>query len=470
MTSNRKDLTSETPESQIPLYGKQVMAEGVPRTKMPEKSMDPKVVQEWIRAELKLEGNPALNMASFVTTTMDEEAKELIVENLGRNFIDTEVYRRSLAMEEYCVRMLADLYNCPEGFEPWGTDALGSSEALMLAALSHKWSWRIRRQKEGKPYDRPNIIMGNNVHITWEKYAKYFEVEAKIIPLQPDRFIITGEEVKEAVDENTTCVVAVLGTSYTGQFDPVEEINDALLEIKQEKGWDIPLHVDAASGGFVAPFIFPDLKWDFRLPQVKSINVSGHKFGLVYPGIGWTIWKDKNDIPKGLFSTTNVLGFEETTYGLNFSRGSAMVLGQYYNFLRFGKEGYRRIFENNMKTAKYLADGLLATGRFELANDLKTRPCLPAVVLKLKNCVRFNVADLSARLKENGWIVPAFSMPPNANSVDVVRMVIKENFTRDMADLLIEDVKSAIDQLDKTQTEPILPRPCECGVPQTSIC
>lgn len=434
-----------------PTFGSRYMTQPIPKYTLPKESMSPDAAYQLIHDELQVQGNPTLNMASFVTTVMDEQATRLISENLGVNYIDTEVYRGALEIQNRCIKILGSLFNAPDPDKVWGTEAIGSSEALMLCALSHKRAWQERRKAAGKAIDKPNIVMGNDVHITWNKYANYFDVEQKLIPLHPERFTITAEEVKARVDENTTCVVAVLGTSYTFDYDPVKEINDALVEIKREKGWDIPLHVDGASGAFIAPFLSPDLEWDFRLEQVKSINVSGHKFGLVYPGIGWALWRDINDVPQSLFAETNVLGFIERTYCLNFSRGSAMVLAQYYNFIRLGWDGYYQIMKTMRENARYLADKLESTGKFDLLNSAENVPC---VIVKLKDDSRYNVADLSAALSQNGWIVPAFSLPPDADQVHVLRMVCKETFSRDMADILANDFVSAIDKLEAIHTRP----------------
>ncbi|WP_018693829.1 glutamate decarboxylase [Algicola sagamiensis] len=493
-----------------PTYGRVLFGEDIPKNEIPVNSHQPHAVYRFIRDELQLDGNPTLNMASFVTTVMDDEANRLISENLGKNYIDSEVYHRTLDIQQRCVQMMLDLYKAPGKMKtaeelhedrsgPWGTLAIGSSEALMLCALSHKRQWQKKQSKAGKDTSNPNIVLGSDVHITWVKYAKYFDLEIRWIPIQPENnFTITADEVAEKVDDNTTCVVSVMGTSYTGQNDPVESINNKLVQIKQDKNLDIPLHVDGASGGFIEPFRqydrIPQLKWDFELEQVKSINVSGHKFGLVYPGVGWALWRDIKDIPEDLFISTNVLGFDETTYSLNFSRGSAMVLAQYYNFLRLGKEGYQSVIQNLMKVARHLANGLSAIrvtvkekvteddpGKaiidnhpvFEMVNNANY---FPAAAVRMnfgdKNQSDndsekyiYNVHDIAAKLKQNGWIVPAFSMPleeyPPLHKYDdalaqydgpvinVMRMVVKESFSWEMADILIEHYVNSIKTLEE---------------------
>ena len=434
-----------------PTFGSRYMRDAIPKTKLPEKAMDPRSAYHLIHDELQTQGNPTLNMASFVTTIMDEECDRLISENLGVNYIDTEVYRANLDIQNRCVAILNDLCGAADPAKSWGTACAGSSEAVMLAMLAHKRAWQEKRKAQGKSYDRPNIVMGNDVHLVWNKGANYFEIEQRLIPLHPDRFTISAEEVIDRVDENTICAVGVLGTSYTFQYDPIEKINNALVAHKHKTGLDIPLHVDGASGTFVAPFLNPKLKWDFRLEQVKTINVSGHKFGLVYPGIGWALWRDAADIPTSLITETNVLGFVEKSFSLNFSRGGAMILAQYYNFIRLGREGYTRIQKTMRDNARYLAKGIAALGKFNIINDGTYTPCC---CCSLKDESRYNAADLVQTLAQRGWIIPAFSMPPNAQSVNAMRMNVKETFSRDMADILIEDIKKALAKLEATHRKP----------------
>jgi glutamate decarboxylase len=444
-------MRAKNVQTVTPTFGSRYMREPIPRTKLPQKSMDPRSAYHLIHDELQTQGNPTLNMASFVTTIMDEECDRLISENLGVNYIDTEVYRANLEIQNRCVAILNDLCNAPDPAKAWGTACAGSSEAVMLAILAHKRAWQEKRKAQGKPYDSPNIVMGNDVHLVWNKGANYFEIEQRLIPLHPDRFTISAEEVVDRVDENTICAVGVLGTSYTFQYDPIEKINNALVTLKREKGLDIPLHVDGASGVFIAPFLNPKLKWDFRLEQVKTINVSGHKFGLVYPGIGWALWRDAGDIPKSLITETNVLGFVEKSFSLNFSRGGAMILAQYYNFIRLGREGYARIAKTMRDNARYLAKGIAALGNFNIFNDGTHTPCC---CCSLKDESKYNAADVVQTLAQRGWIIPAFSMPPNAQSVNAMRMNVKETFSRDMADILIDDMKKAIAKLEATHRKP----------------
>ena len=435
-------------ERVTPTFGSRFMSEAISKNKLPKKGMNPQAAYHLIHDELQTQGNPTLNMASFVTTVMDEECDRLIVDNLGST-TSTRGLSRQPEIQNRCVAILNDLW-CSGPKESVGTECAGSS-AVMLAILAHKRVWQEKRKAQGKPFDKPNIVMGNDVHLVWNKGANYFEIEQRLIPLHPDRFTISAEEVVQRADENTICVVGVLGTSYTFQYDPIEEINAALVNLKHTKKIDIPLHVDGASGAFVAPFLNPELKWDFRLEQVKTINISGHKYGLVYPGIGWAIWRDARDIPESLITETNVLGFVEKSFSLNFSRGGSMILAQYYNFIRLGRDGYTQIQQTMRENARYLVKGIKAIGKFNIINDATYTPCC---CVSLKDESKFNASDLVQTLAQKGWIIPAFSMPRDAQSVNAIRMNVKETFSRDMADILIRDIKNALAKLEAIHREP----------------
>lgn len=420
-------------------YADRQMAQSVPKFAIPEKGMDARVVYNIIHDELNLDGNPALNLASFVTTWMEPEANLLLEETANKNLVDQDEYPQTEQIHQRVVSMVARMFNAPENNDPVGTCTIGSSEAIMLGLLAHKWSWKKRRQAAGKSISSPNIVFSADVHTCWEKFALYFDVEMRVVPLGENQFFMTAQQAEPYIDENTIAVGCVLGTTFTGQIDDISGINQLLLRLKKEKGWEIPIHVDGASGGFVAPFVYPEVLWDFRLEQVKSINTSNHKFGLVYPGIGTVIFRDRSDLPEELVFNINYLGGSMPNYSLNFSKASSMVLLQYYNFLRLGKDGYARIMKNIMANAQYLEQKLLETGRFELLNESKY---LPTVTVRLKdrslpNKVVYMLSDL---LRQFGWIVPAYPLPPKADSVHVLRMVVKENFTRDMAEKFAADL------------------------------
>jgi glutamate decarboxylase len=443
---SRKIKTGDMAESQRRFAGNtnRFLDNDVPKYRFPSKKMEPRSAYQLIHDELNLDGNPGLNLATFVTTWMEPEADKLIMENLHKNFIDHFEYPQVEVIEERIVNIMANLYNVPESDDFAGTSTIGSSEAIMLGLLAHKWNWKEKMEKEGKPLDKPNIVFGADTHVSWDKFARYFDVEPRIIPIAKDRYTITADDVRKNVDENTIAVGVVLGTTFTGEFDPVGEINNMLLEMKREEGLDVPIHVDAASAGFITPFHEPDFPWDFRLEQVKSINTSGHKYGLVYPGLGWLIFRNEKLLPENLKFYVNYLGDEMPTYTLNFSEGSSMIVAQYYNILRLGMEGYSSIVEKMMANAHYLSDKIAKLNYFDILNDAKH---IPVVTFKLHGKEVFDLFDLSYRLRERGWIVPAYSLPKNAEDTTIMRVVVRENFTADMVDLFVSDVENAFKTL-----------------------
>ena len=441
-------------------FGNRYFRENIPKYQLPDEGLPAKYVYELIHNELSLDGNPLLNLASFVTTWMEPEADKLINENMGKNFIDLDEYPQTYEIQERCVNILIDLFNSPSNSDSTGTSTIGSSEAIILGLLAHKWNWKKKREAEGKSTDNPNIVIGADVHTVWEKFALYFDVDLKLIPLKENKYTITAEEVKKEVDENTICVGAVVGTTFTGESDPISEINQALLEIKKEKGLDIPIHVDAASGGFILPFSESETLWDFRLEQVQSINVSGHKYGLVYPGIGWLIFKNKTDIPEELVFKINYLGNEMFNYSFNFSKGSSMIIAQYYNFLRLGKKGYADITKNMLNNANYLREKLEKSNKFNIINK---NPVLPVIVLGIKEEYdNITVYDISKYLRTKGWIVPAYSLPADAEHIKVLRIVLKETMGRSLIDSFLKDLFNIFDELklreelDKKQDHSLL--------------
>lgn len=430
-----------------PAYSARHLSQPIPKYEIPEQSTPANVAYALCHDEMSLDGNPTLNLASFVTTWMEPEANKLISETLSKNLIDRDEYPQTQQIEQRCINMLAKLYHAPKDKKATGTSTVGSSEAIMLCGLSHKWNWRKKRKDAGKDFYKPNMVIGANTQVVWHKFAKYFDVEQRVLPMSKGNYTLNANDVIGAVDENTILVAPILGQTFTGELDPIEEINDKLIALKKQKGMDIPIHVDAASGGFVIPFTQPHLCWDFRLEQVKSINTSGHKFGLVYPGIGWAIWRDEDQLSEDLVFNINYLGGQMGTFTLNFSQPSSHVLAQYYNFIRLGKSGYKDIMENCMKNAEYLSRQLEATGLFEIISKTNS---IPIVVASLKSNKDFDVFDLSHILRTRGWIVPAYTMPENAQDLAVIRMVVRESFTRDLADLLVSDMKEATSMLHET--------------------
>src|SRR5690348_15029968 len=422
-------------------YGTAFMTRHAPDHKLPEEGMPPVDAMRLVGEELILDGLPARNLATFVTTWMEPEAQRIIAEALHRNYIDHAEYPQTAEIEQRCIRMLADLFHAPG--ETTGTRTQGSSEAIMLGALSLKWKWRARREAAGKDTTRPNLVFGGDVHVVWEKFCRYFDVEPRIIPLQPDKYVIGPEDVEPHVDENTIAVATVLGTTFTGHADDIVGINDLLVRLKEERGLDLPIHVDAASGGFVWPFLYPDTEWDFRLPQVRSINVSGHKFGLVYPGIGWLVFRERSDLPEDLVFYENYLGKRDATFTLNFSTGSSMVLAQYYNFVRLGRAGYRYVMETMMENTRRLAQQIAEMGPFRLVGEPGAEQ-LPLVAFQLAEERGYDEFDIASQLAaERGWMVPAYTLPPNAEHVTIMRALVKQTLGRALALTLASDLAQA---------------------------
>jgi glutamate decarboxylase len=439
-------LLSEQIDALAQQYGNRFLLDPAPDHRLPEHGMPAVDAMRLIDEELVLDGIPMRNLATFVTTWMEPEANRVIAENLHRNFIDHAEYPQTAEIEQRCIRMLADLFHAPG--ETTGARTQGSSEAIMLGALSLKWKWRGRREKAGKDTARPNLIFGGDVHVVWEKFCRYFDVEPRIIPLQKDKYTIGPEDVEPHIDENTIGVAAVLGTTFTGHSDDIVGINDLLVRLKNERGIDVPLHVDGASGGFVWPFLYPDSEWDFRLEQVRSINASGHKFGLVYPGIGWLVFREKSDLPEDLVFYENYLGKTDATFTLNFSTGSAMVLAQYYNFVRFGHNGYRYIMETMMANTRALAERITEIGEFALIGAGEEQ--LPLVAFQLAGERNFDEFDVASQLAaERGWMVPAYTLPPNADHVKIMRALVKLTLGHTMATTLADDIAEACETLKK---------------------
>jgi glutamate decarboxylase len=428
------------------LFGNRFLTEDAPDKEFPAEGMSSVDAMRLVGEDLALEGDPGRNLATFVTTWMEPEAQRIIAANLHRNFIDHAEYPISAEIEQRCIRMLADLFHAPG--ETTGARTHGSSEAIMLGALSLKWKWRKRREADGKSAEKPNLVFGGDVHVVWEKFCRYFDVEQRIIPLQENKYVIGPDDVEPHLDENTIGVAAVLGTTFTGNADDIVGINELLVETRNEKGLDIPLHIDAASGGFVWPFLYPDSEWDFRLEQVRSINVSGHKFGLVYPGVGWLIFREVSDLAEDLVFYENYLGKTDSTFTLNFSTGTSMVLAQYYNFVRYGRQGYTYVIEAMQENARALAGKLEAGGNFELIGADQEQ--LPLVAFKLVSGKRYDEFDVAWQLSaERGWMVPAYTMPPDAQEVKIMRALTKETLSREQIDHLADDIAQACATLEE---------------------
>ncbi len=432
-----------TEEGQRPLSGAAAHrldpSAGIPRHQLHGRGLGEQTAYELISNELLLDGQARLNLATFVTTWMPSTAGHLMAQTADKNMIDKDEYPQTAEIESRCVNVLANLWHAPAGQHATGCSTTGSSEAAMLCGMALKWRWRERMRAAGKPTDRPNLVMGINVQVCWDKFCRYWEVEPRLVPMDGERFHLDAEQAVSRCDENTIGVVAIMGSTFDGSYEPVAEIAAALDRLEQERGLHVPLHVDAASGGFVAPFLTPELEWDFRLERVQSINASGHKYGLVYPGVGWAIWRDQQALPQDLVFNVNYLGGQMPTFALNFSRPGSEVIAQYFMFLALGHEGYWRVMQNAQDVAMRLAQEIGKLGPYRALTEGQE---LPVFAFALNDDVRnFTVFDVSDRLREHGWLVPAYTFPANREDLNVLRIVVRAGMNHDMADKLLDALR-----------------------------
>jgi glutamate decarboxylase len=427
------------------VFADQIMRTPIPKFRIPERESRAEDAYQIVRDELLLDGNARQNLATFVQTWEDDEVHKLMDLSINKNMIDKDEYPQTAEIENRCVRMLADLWNAPEPASSIGTSTIGSSEACMLGGMAAKWRWRARMKALGKPTDKPNMVCGP-VQVCWHKFATYWDVEIREILMQPGNLVMDPKRMLEAVDENTIVVVPTFGVTYTGHYELVEPLQDALDVLHARKGIDIDIHTDAASGGFLGPFCAPEIKFDFRLPRVKSVSASGHKYGLAPVGVGWVVWRDVEDMPKDLTFAVDYLGGSTPTIAINFSRPAGQVICQYYDFLRLGKEGYRKIQSACYETARYLAEAIPRLGPFEFLYDGDPKTGIPAVCWKIKEGAEpgYNLYDLSDRLRARGWQVPAFALNGECSDWVVMRIMVRQGVSKDMAILLVDDIKRAI--------------------------
>jgi glutamate decarboxylase len=412
---------------------------------MVEHGLGEQMTYDLLTNELLLDGQARLNLATFVTTWMPEIAGKLMDETADKNIIDKDEYPQTAEIESRCVNMISDLWHADPKEEATGCSTTGSSEAAMLAGLAMKWRWRARMEAAGKPTDKPNLVAGINVQVCWDKFMRYWDVEPRLVPMAGDRFHLGAEEAVALCDENTIGVVGILGSTFDGSYEPIKEIAAALDDLQNRTGLDIPLHVDAASGGFVAPYLQPELEWDFRIPRVQSINASGHKYGLVYPGVGWAIWRNPDALPKELIFNVNYLGGQMPTFALNFSRPGSEVIAQYFMFTSLGHQGYRRIMQNARDVTVKLSSGIEEMGPYRL---LTRGDELPVFAFTLKDDVtNYSVFDVSAHVRGRGWLIPAYTFPAAREDLDVMRIVVRAGMTLDMADKLLQHIREETDAL-----------------------
>ena len=446
-------MALSTPSSGNPndeVFASDDLANVLPKKHFPRHERDAKHIYQAVRDELLLDGNSRQNLATFCQTWIEPEVHQLLDDCIDKNMIDKDEYPQTAEIENRCVAMLADLWHAPDVGNAIGCSTTGSSEAAMLGGMAMKWRWRGKRQAEGKPTDKPNMICGP-VQVCWHKFARYWDIELREIPMEKDRLLMSPEEVIKRCDENTIGVVPTLGVTFNGRYEPVKAVSDALDELQKKTGLDIPIHVDGASGGFLAPFCAPDLEWDFRLPRVKSVNSSGHKFGLAPLGCGWVVWREKADLPEGLIFNVNYLGGNMPTFALNFSRPGGQIIAQYYNFLRLGREGYTKVHSACYETALFLAKEIAALGPFDMIYSGDPGEGIPALCWAIKPGKNpgYSLYDLADRLRVRGWQVPAYSMPAHREDLVVQRILVRLGVSRDLASLLIGDIKAAIEYLSR---------------------
>ncbi len=439
--------------SSTAVYASEQMLQPAPSQTIPQSSTAPEIAYQMVKNETYAQTQSRLNLATFVTTYMDEHATRLMNEAIDINYIDETEYPRVAVMCGRCINIIANMWNTPETKE-WKTGALGigSSEACMLGGVAAWLRWRKRRKAEGKPYDKPNLVMSAGFQVVWEKFCQLWQVELRSVPLTLDKPTLTAEDALALCDENTICIVPIVGVTWTGLNEDVEAIDKALSKFNKERGFDIGIHVDAASGGFILPFLSPDVKWDFRLANVRSISTSGHKYGLVYPGLGWVVWRDAEYLPEEMSFSVNYLGANITQVGLNFSRPAAQILGQYYNFIRLGFEGYRQTQHNSMEVAKYCHAKIGAMECFtNFAEEVDNPLFIWYMDQKYNKTAKWTLFDLQDKLQQSGWMVPAYTMPKSIDEIVVMRVVVRQGMSRDMADMLLGDIEVAVAELEKLE-------------------
>ena len=436
-----------------PIFGSQQMREPAPAQFSPKHKTPGEIAYQIVKDETFPQTQPRLNLATFVTTYMDEYGTRLMNEAVGINYIDETEYPRVAVMCGRCINMVANMWNSPEEAE-WKTGAvgIGSSEACMLGGVAAWLRWRDRRRAQGKPYDKPNLVMSTAYQVVWEKFCQLWQIEMRTVPITREHTTLNIDEAIRMCDENTICVVPIAGVTWTGMNDDIEALDKALDKYNAKTGYDIPIHVDAASGGFILPFINPRKKWDFRLKWVLSISTSGHKYGLVYPGLGWVVWKDKKYLPDQMSFSVNYLGANISQVGLNFSRPAAQILAQYYNFIHLGEDGYKDIHSNSMNIAQYCHDEIGKIPYFKNYSDTLENPLfIWSLNPEFEKTAKWTLFDLQDKLMQSGWMVPAYTMPKNIEDMVVMRVVVRQGMSRDMANMLIDDIRNAVEDLEKLE-------------------
>ncbi|MFI3317878.1 MAG: glutamate decarboxylase [Rikenellaceae bacterium] len=443
--------TVNTPQTAI--YASEQMLQPAPTQIIPDRMTSPDIAYQMVKDETYAQTQARLNLATFVTTYMDEHATKLMNEAIDINYIDETEYPRVAVMCSRCINIIANMWNTPEEADSkTGALGIGSSEACMLGGVAAWLRWRKRRKEAGQSYDRPNMVMSSAFQVVWEKFCALWQIELRTVPITMEQRTLDVEQAIGMCDENTICIVPIVGVTWSGLNDDVEALDCALERFNKERGLEIPIHVDAASGGFILPFLEPEKRWDFRLKCVASISTSGHKYGLVYPGLGWVVWRDKSFLPDEMSFSVNYLGASITQVGLNFSRPAAQILGQYYNFIRLGFEGYKSIHQNSMEVARYCHQEVGKMAQFANFSPTVENPLFIWMMDEsyMKDA-KWTLYDLQDRLQQSGWMVPAYTMPKNIDDIVVMRVVVRQGFSRDMADMLLSDISEAVADFEKLE-------------------
>ena len=426
------------------------MTKPIPKYRFPRTETLPREAFQLVSDELILDGNARQNLATFCQTWEEPEALALMALAVNKNMIDRDEYPQTAEIERRCVHMMADLWNAPEAANTVGASAIGSSEACMLAGMAAKWRWRAKRRAAGQSVDNPNMVCGP-VQVVWHKFARYWDIEIREVPMAHGRYAMDPGTMLERVDENTIMVVPTLGVTYTGAYEPVADMAAALDKLQADTGLDIDIHVDAASGGFLAPFCAPEVAFDFRLPRVKSISASGHKFGLAPLGAGWVVFRDASELPDDLVFHVNYLGGDMPVFQINFSRPAGQIMAQYYDYLRLGRDGYRRIHMASYETGQYLAGEIPKLGPFELLCDSNPNTGIPTVTWRIREGEDpgYTLFDLADRLRNQGWQVPAYTLTGAVSDIAVQRILVRLGVSQDMASLLLDDFRDAVAHFGK---------------------
>ncbi|HEX3841059.1 MAG TPA: glutamate decarboxylase [Acidimicrobiales bacterium] len=428
------------------VYASVALKSALPKYRFPAHETVPDVALQVIEDELMLDGNARQNLATFCQTWEEPQVHRLMDIAIDKNLMDKDEYPQSAELERRCVHMLADLWHAPDAKNTIGASSIGSSEACMLAGLAAKWRWRAKRGKEGKPSDKPNMVCGP-VQVVWHKFARYWDVEMREIPMAPGRYAMDVEQMLARVDENTILVMPTFGVTYTGMYEPVFELSEALDRLEATTGLDVDIHVDGASGAFLAPFCAPEVVFDFRIPRVKSISTSGHKFGLAPLGVGWVIWRDSSELPEGLIFHVSYLGGDMPDFQINFSRPAGQIIAQYYEFIRLGRAGYTRIHQACYEIGAYLATEIKKLGPFELLSVSDPATGIPAVTWRITEGEHpgYTLYDLADRLRVRGWQVPAYPLTGSVSDVTVQRILVRQGVSRDLASILVDDFAASVD-------------------------